>query len=170
MSNSGRLLVLRVLPNEPVQRYANPGFCVFERLVKLQPAKTLMCVLHRYAPSIAWLPPRIHFGARTRIAWRRRLFERALLPSGEHHGEFLNEAFPLSDDGCPVRLFLRQLRRNLLALPGGDVSLFTDAKNAVDQTRTRDQANLARVKWCERPSSDYCGLRRQNSCRLTGRR
>src|SRR5580704_10172033 len=101
---------------------------------------------------------------------RRRLFERARLPSGEHHGEFLNEAFPLSDDGCSVRLFLRQLRRDLLALPGSDVSLFTDAKNAVDQTRTRDQANLARVKWCERPSSDYCGLRRQNSCRLTGRR
>src|SRR5271155_2839581 len=37
--------------------------------------------------------------------WRRQLFERARLPSGEHHGEFLNEAFPLSDDGCSVRLF-----------------------------------------------------------------
>src|SRR5580693_2242307 len=84
-----------------------------------------------------------NLSAVTHTLQRRHLFERAGLTSSENHGEFLNEAFPLTDDGCPVRLFLRQLRRNLLALPGGDVSLFTGAKNPIDQTRTRDQANLA---------------------------
>src|SRR5580700_271941 len=96
-------------------------------------------------------------------------FEGACLPGSEHDGKFVDETFPLADDGCAVCFFFSELRRDLLALPCRDVAFFARAENAVNETGTSDQANLAGVQRCERPSTDYGWLRSKNSCGLPGR-
>ena len=96
-------------------------------------------------------------------------FDRAGLPGSEHDGKFVDETFPLADDGCAVSFFFSELRRDLLALPCRDVALFARAEDAVDQTGTSDQANLAGVQRCERPSTKYGWFRSKNSCGLPGR-
>src|ERR1035438_3064596 len=99
----------------------------------------------------------------------RDLFERARLSGCEHDGKLLHESFPLADDGGPVRLFFRELRRDLLALQSRDVAFLASAEDAVDPTGTGYEANLAGVQRCEGPSSDYGWLRGKNSRRLPGR-
>src|ERR1700704_3644631 len=75
------------------------------------------------------------------------LFKRACFPGREDDGKLLDKAFPLSDHGCAILLFLGEFRCNLFALPRRDVALFARAKNSVDETRASDQANLASMQW-----------------------
>src|ERR1700677_4451124 len=99
------------------------------------------------------------------------LFKRARFPGREDDGKLLDKAFPLADHGCAILLFLGEFRRDLFALPRRDVALFARAKNSVDETRASDEANLARMQWCEWPPSDNGWFRGENSRRLpVGRR
>src|SRR5271168_722306 len=91
------------------------------------------------------------------------LFKSARFPGREDDGKLLDKAFPLADHGCAILLFLGECRRNLFALPRRDVALFARAKNSVDEARASDQANLARMQRCERPSSDNGWFRGENS-------
>src|SRR5271154_733582 len=59
------------------------------------------------------------------------LFKRARFPGREHDGKLLDKTFPLADHGCTILLFLGEFRRNLFALPRGDVALFARAKDSV---------------------------------------
>src|ERR1700722_20889704 len=101
-----------------------------------------------------------------RRARENALLKRACFPGREDDGKLLDKAFPLSDYGCAILLFLGEFRRNLFALPRRDVALFARAKNSVDETRASDQANLAGMQRCEWPSSDNGWFRGENSRRL----
>src|ERR1700678_1167914 len=102
-----------------------------------------------------------------RLSLRHRfaalLFKGARLARCEDDGKLLNEALPLANDRCPIRLFFRRLCRHFLALPSRDVALLTGSKDPVDEPGTRDLAYLARVQRSERPSSDQSGFRSKNS-------
>ena len=74
---------------------------------------------------------------------RNPLLKSARFPGREDDGKLLNKAFPLADHGCAI---LGEFRRNLFALPRRDVALLARAKNAVDESRASDQANLARMQ------------------------
>src|ERR1700738_4797038 len=139
MASTRGFLILGRFADEPVQCNAESRSRVFQLLFKLQPAKAFVCVLHRRTPFK---------DERARVTVKP-LFKRARFPGCEDDGKLLNKAFPLADHGCAILLFLREFRRNLLALPRRDVALFARAKNSVDETRASDEADLARMQWCE---------------------